>query len=68
LVEILSLPKLAHETDVIFSARIRGLGFDTRISRTSLGKDKGLKPTAKFVRRYAAREDRKSRSNLNTQE
>jgi hypothetical protein len=36
-----------------------------RISRKSLGNDKGLKPTAKFKSRYAAKEDCKSPSNLN---
>src|SRR5215813_100760 len=31
-------------------ACIRGLGFDTRISRKSLGNDKALKRTAKVIR------------------
>jgi hypothetical protein len=37
-----------HHTRLYSAARIRGLGFDTHISRTSLGKDKALKHTAKF--------------------
>jgi len=48
LLSYLGLRAVALHPRLYSVARIRGLGFDTRISRESLGKDKGLKPTAKF--------------------